>query len=159
MRLFELFDKIAPYEKTFEGSVTTQYSFETSSGELYVVSFKTITAYDPRQWYGKYENITEHSVEISFSKMGPSSYQIHVTNTGDSFEVMATVLNIIEEYLQTNTPPSLFFTGRRDEGGRTKLYDRLADKMKNLQGYHLIEKPTFGRNYLYIFKRHNNEAV
>ena len=149
MRLFELFDKVANFTKTL-----SYYEFDTSSGTQYFVQFGRIYEYNPKEWYAKYENIVEDSVEINFAKIDSNGKIVHtLTNTGDAFEVMATVLKIIEDYLQNHEPPSIYFTGDRSDGGRTKLYDRLADKINNIKGYRLVEKTTFGRNYLYIFKR------
>jgi hypothetical protein len=95
-----------------------------------------------------------------------SSLTAALTGTGDSFEIFATISDIITSFCKKYSPDILWFTGKRDEStsikkhniplvttknSRTKLYDRLIASVGNkIEGYYaLLPKINVQGNYVY----------
>lgn len=147
MRLFELFDKIANYEKAGHGS----YTFKTSSYDKYKVVFREIENYR-RDWLLD-EDIVDSIVEVYFLQYDGAWLSTGITGAGNAFEVMATVLEIMKDYLTQMRPPIIFFSADNKEVSRTRLYDRMVKSVSNIDGYDLLNVVKGKVDTYYIFKR------
>ena len=76
--------------------------------------------------------------EINFTVEG----KLDVTGTGDEVLVFSTVLDIIKDFIHSETPQKVEFHSELEKGNnykdsRTKLYNRLVKKFANQYGYNL----------------------
>ena len=76
--------------------------------------------------------------EINFTVEG----KLDVTGTGDEVLVFSTVLDIIKDFIYSETPQKIEFHSELEKGNnykdsRTKLYNRLVKKFANQYGYDL----------------------
>ena len=52
-----------------------------------------------------------------------------LTGGGDAVAIFSTVINELQDFVRKYRPPLLVFTGAYDDPSRTKLYDRLANRL------------------------------
>lgn len=60
----------------------------------------------------------------------PTSYGI--TKTGGSFAIFATMAEILKDFVQKKKPRRIHFTSRTNEPSRTRLYQRLVDRVSSM---------------------------
>jgi hypothetical protein len=112
IELFESFDKPYKFEPYNITKTDKQYGFETSQGEYYIVSM-LMNSFDE-------DKTTLIAFETEDGNMG-------MTNKGDAFRVMATVIDIIKKekkFLQKAN--IIHFEADSQDKGRQKLYARLG---------------------------------
>ncbi len=114
MKLMELFNSTYKYQTT-AGPGSFQASFNTDDGSL--IKFKS-SRFDGN-W------------EISFTSSDENGDRTYdATNRGDAFKIMATIKAIIEEFLETSNPKSVYWTGEMDSG-HAKLYSRMMANFRH----------------------------
>ena len=136
MHIFELFDaptshptRWRDYGSRASGSKIAQTQF--TSDRVLEVFF----LYRPPEY-----------VSISFSV----DNSMGITNSGDHFEVFATVAANIKEWLKTNSPTFIKFTAASDEPSRVKLYQRMASRIPgytNISNNEELWPPNFDTRY------------
>jgi len=112
--LTELFTQPYPYRF---GSTGNWAEFKAADGSDVEVRFNKFNDY--------------RVINISFERNGRYS----LTGAGDSFKIMATVVKIVGEWIQSKTPPIIMFTADLDEPSRVQLYARLTQKLIQQFGY------------------------
>lgn len=112
--LTELFTQPYPYRF---GSTGNWAEFKAADGSNVEVRFNKFNDY--------------RVINISFERNGRYS----LTGAGDSFKIMATVVKIVGEWIQSKNPPIIMFTADLDEPSRVQLYARLTQKLIQQFGY------------------------
>lgn len=114
--------------------------FSTSSGDKVEVIFQIL---DPRGLW-----------EVAFSR----NERTDVTNEGDAFRIMATVLDIVRIFAVKKKPEILTFSSANVEkggssSGRTRLYKTIVKKYAPSFGYSLEDLDDMGDNAMFYIKR------
>lgn len=52
-----------------------------------------------------------------------------ITGSGDEFKVFSTVVEIVKKFITTNPVDSLTFTAEKTQGNRSRLYQRMVDRL------------------------------
>ena len=112
--LTELFTQPYPYQFDSTGNWA---EFKAADGSDVEVRFNKFNDY--------------RVINISFDRNGRYS----LTGDGDSFKIMATVVKIVGEWIQSKNPPIIMFTADLDEPSRVQLYARLTQKLIQQFGY------------------------
>ena len=91
--------------------------------------YKVLLAYDEDPYPGVTISFTHH-------RAGDAKGTHAMTNTGDAFRVMATVKEIVLEYINRHWGKidKITFSGKADERGRVTLYKRLAQMLTEYLG-------------------------
>ena len=91
--------------------------------------YKVLLAYDENPYPGVTISFTHH-------RAGDAKGTHAMTNTGDAFRVMATVKEIVLEYINRHWGKldKIIFSGKADERGRVTLYKRLAQMLTDYLG-------------------------
>ena len=97
--------------------------------ELRGPHYKVLLAYDEDPYPGVTISFTHH-------RAGDAKGTHAMTNTGDAFRVMATVKEIVLEYINRHWGKldKITFSGKADERGRVTLYKRLAQMLTDYLG-------------------------
>lgn len=148
MKLFELFDHAVPYKlrKTkfgFEGTFTIGeqgYVFLASEAmpetaeALRYMEWEMGTTLNPHADYEAFERAVEEfpSYEISFRLSG-QQINYDMSGTGEQYKVFTTVMNMISDVVRKKAPVEIHFDSK--EASRTKLYDRMVQKIASTFGY------------------------
>jgi hypothetical protein len=101
---------------------------------------------------------------IHFERQSPKgSYRDNISGQGDAFKIYATVLKIIEKFINKKKPKSVTFNAKKTEfdsdakekevKSRAKLYDRLINKFASKMGYRLSRKVDTSGMAFYILDR------
>lgn len=131
----EALDSSYPYEKEEED----KYKFTTDAGIFYKVHFQG-----------------EDLVQVAFSAILPGEEDTFrpdktiSTGTGDSIKVFGTVIKIIQEYMDTHKPKTLYFTSD-NEPNRIKLYNTLMSRVEKRLPDYYADKPIdlrYGKAYM-----------
>lgn len=123
----ELFDKKYKWKWLDLGQKQGIARFKTSDGGTIVVLF------------GKYKS---GAWDVEFEKDGDYSK----TNEGDQFAIMATVMDIIKDFVESVQPPELIFSAEKDPkpgarmDSRPNLYKRMVSKFAAAAGYQVDQK-------------------
>ena len=112
--LTELFTQPYPYRF---GSTGNWAEFKAADGSNVEVRFNKFNDY--------------RIINIVFERNG----RYTLTGAGDSFKIMATVVKIVSEWIQSKNPPIIMFTADLDEPSRVQLYARLTQKLIQQFGY------------------------
>jgi hypothetical protein len=139
----EAFDKPYRWSKSQEDDTWSKYHAMTDAGDKLKVVFE--------KW-------STGIVNIVFDIDGA----VGITGEGDAFRVMATVLDIIKDYVVNNEPESLRFTANKEEyfgqsskeiQSREKLYNKMIDRFASKAGYKVkLDKNNYSTNYKLIKK-------
>jgi ribosomal protein S18 acetylase RimI-like enzyme len=114
----ELFNK--PYDTTPKDDDNFpddwHYEFSTDDGSKYIIS-----VFDPYDY-----------PMIAFAQLKDGEYVDDTTNTGDAFRILATVGEVIKKFVTDMEPDQFSFAGVVDDPSRLKLYDRIAQYIKQV---------------------------
>lgn len=116
MLVQEILSSAYKYKVTHEGDSLYRASFDAGDRAIHVDLAKI-----PR---------TGEHWELAFEerKAGkPGS--MGVTGSGDEFKVFATVIEITQEFMREYKIDSLSFTADKSEGNRSRLYQRMVDRL------------------------------
>ena len=91
--------------------------------------YKVLLAYDEDPYPGV-------TITFTYHRPGDAKGTHAMTNTGDAFRVMATVKEIVLEYINRHWGKldKITFSGKADERGRVTLYKRLAQMLTDYLG-------------------------
>ncbi len=138
MKLFELFNRILPYNWTIDESDMGEATFEVGKN-TYSVLITNLN--DDNTWK------VEFALHQRNSK-GKMIYNINMSGTGHSLEVMSTVVAICEEWFSKHKAQHITMSGATPR--RLSLYTRLLRTLKptwkiNIQ-LHVITASAPGSN-------------
>lgn len=92
-------------------------------------------------------------VNLSFSVDG----SVGITGQGDAFKIMATVLDVIKDFIKNHEPKGIKFTADKEEGeseewqSREKLYSKMIERFATTVGYKVkLNKNKFGTVFTLI---------
>jgi len=132
----EIFNEIYQYKKTAEDS----YTFYTAKGDKIEVIFSGMEA----------PPFLDYGVEISFARNNLTK----LNNEGDAFKILGTVLDIIKkEKNKLKEYDPVYFTAKKSESGRVKLYNifsKKLQKMLNKKYMHIITYNRYNKEIFYI---------
>lgn len=119
MRINELFNKSYSYQWTTKGQSPVA-SFKTSGGDAVTVYFEMMS----------FKPVTYN---ISFER----NDRVDVSNEGDAFAILSTVMKVIKEFVASKSPDELVFHAQHgeDELSRANLYGRMLKKFAASGGY------------------------
>jgi hypothetical protein len=143
MRLYELFDKVAKWEWTYQSDKI--YVAKTARLELTIEFFTS--EHDQNEW------------NVSFLR----GKTVKPTGTGNEFEIFSTVLAVIADFIQERQPEAIAFTAA-DTASRVKLYNRMVSKFAATNGFTVTTMASFDHetdvNFTdYVLTRKNNETL
>jgi hypothetical protein len=145
MKLFELFDKIAPYKKIHDDDDILDYQF-TINDTNFEANFFKLNPNEP--W-----EIMFNDTDISNQYQKPENDEesgMGMTNKGNAIQVMSTIIAITKEFLKLKKPTEITFSSGNQS--KTKLYLRLI-KMFQQSGWKLsTEKDEQGYTNFHLFK-------
>jgi len=107
-----------------------EWKEDTVSAKLYTAEF---SVYDLNYKFVAERSVLEGTWYINFSNT-LSKYEL--SNTGKSFSVFATILDIFRKFMKTKNPDTIIFQAK--EPSRIKLYDRMAKQLERM-GFTLSE--------------------
>jgi hypothetical protein len=153
-------DEFAALHRTESKEVVTElankpYPFKAENDiDYYIADFITDAGI-------KYEVIIEangeNSVEVSFySVNNKTNYSISsITNTGDAFRVLATVMLVVKTYLNKYKKITTFeFNADKSEPSRVKLYNAFVKILpKFIPTFKIKETEDIGDAVIYTFKK------
>ena len=146
MKLYEIFDKIAPYKKTWESDDILDYEFIINNTK-FETSFYKPEPNDP--W-----NITFSDLDAEIQNaQNDEESGMGMTNKGNAFQVMSTVIAIIKEFLKLKKPTEIVFSSSNDS--RTKLYLRLT-KLLQQAGWKLYTEKDDADGYTHFYLQFNS---
>jgi hypothetical protein len=119
----------------FHESLTTvaPWKWETSIGREQIAKFGIEGVDYNVVFFRNSEGVT--SVEFSITRKNLNASLYGKTNTGNEYAVFGTVIAIIKDYVQRNSPNALYFTGRGQS--RRRLYARFVELAnRQFPGYH-----------------------
>jgi gamma-glutamylcyclotransferase (GGCT)/AIG2-like uncharacterized protein YtfP len=124
-QLSETLDQPYPYSLVYETPTKSVYKFTTSTGLDYTVEFEG-----------------SNHVSTAFYLHKPNgSTSTFITNTGDSFRVISTVVKIIKRFIKEYSPNILWFSSYESEPSRAKLYRTIIKLLlRNNSDYHFKEE-------------------
>ena len=135
MKLFEVLDKHVEWEwehNEAEGGVAL-----FKIGEYY---YRVIFEHD-HNYYDHAMDDMEHPPEFFTGIMilirheDDNQWTSTATNTGNEFQVFATVSAIMQEFIKQHKPEAISFSAHADEPTRVRLYKRFVRKLATI-GYH-----------------------
>ena len=127
MRLFELFDKVAEWEWD-DGAIRNAVAKFQVGDRSYNIQFDKDTFDTEYLSMFDFENENAVICDVTFYMAGsrPSGKRgIDITGTGKAFEVFATVKDIIDSFVNTNSGID-YLHFEASEESRMKLYDRFV---------------------------------
>ena len=135
MKLFEVLDRHVEWEWKRHNDNYTEAEFRIGRRDVRVMF---VIHYNPNTDKMDMEDPPEYLREIIFGSKDKdepeSEYSPKITNTGNEFEVFATVTKIIQAFVNKHSPPALMFKALVSEPSRVKLYKRFA-KVLEKHGY------------------------
>lgn len=142
MILTEIFDQAARFH------IAGNEGEFSLNGKNYIVDFLPTDEEDD-------EAEDPDSVEVSFGLRNTTGFGAHdykLQGTGDEFQVFATVIKIIQHYVDTyNTNCSqIVFSAKMNEQSRVKLYDRMVARMAT--GWQVSKKVRHGELFYTLTK-------
>ena len=76
------------------------------------------------------------TIELGFAMRGKSlDWTSDITEAGDQFRVLATVVEVARDYLEKYKPKTIVFRADDSQPTRVKLYKRLAQYVERAFGY------------------------
>lgn len=137
-----------PYETwaLYKTENRTEVFFETEAGNEYKVKIGHSLAVDG-------------AIELGFSMRGNGAeWSSDITEAGDQFRVLATVVKVASDYLEKYKPKTIVFRADASQPTRVKLYKRLAQYVESAFGYKrdksLTTMEDHGMNFeVFLFNR------
>jgi len=119
-----------PYPWKLESKKPTQWaaSFQTRDGRKIKIAILLQRA-------GWYEILFGEEIE---TKKGVV-HDLSMTGRGDAFRVVATVIEVVKEFVQSQKPEKMVFKADSSQSGRVRLYRTLAHKAAKLFGMNVEE--------------------
>lgn len=155
------------YEAEFSGEYTydvvfrcTRLSFVTNQSHGTAIEWECMFSPNWDSWdkmrdkdYHRRQAAMDAGKVPSNRRIGP----YRTTGAGDEFRVMATVVNIMLDFMKREKPDVIKFTADQDEPSRAKLYKRLTEKV------HTMAPDYFGKAYpaydgQYVFRLIRRDA-
>ena len=128
----ELFEKPYRWQLKKDDEKRVMYQAVTDTGDRLRIDFE--------KWSGGIVN-------LSFSVDG----SVGITGQGDAFKIMATVLDVIKDFIKNHEPKRIKFTADKEEGeseeweSREKLYSKMIERFAKKVGYKVkFNKNKFG---------------
>ena len=78
--------------------------------------------------------------------------QVDVTGTGDEFTIFATVFDILDDFINQESPKVIEFEALKSDQSRIKLYDRFVKRFASRRGYDSKRRDS-GRDSKFILTR------
>jgi hypothetical protein len=129
----ELFDKAAQWKVTHEQINGYVADFQIDDGQYQVTCI---------YWGGS------KFWEVFFYRNGDSSK----TNTGNEFQVFATVKEIVDSFITKFKPMQIKFMAENHEPSRVKLYQRIANQLKTKYGF-ILKVEDSGVNHCFYLSK------
>ena len=134
----EAFDKPYRWQLKTDNEIQAKYQAVTDAGDKLQVTFaKSVTGID----------------DLSFAISG----EVGITGGGDAFRIMATVLDVIRDYIKNNDPEGIKFTANKeryfdkdseDPQSREKLYTKMIERFAKKAGYKVkLDRNRFSTHY------------
>jgi len=140
----EAFDKPYRWQLKQDDEIQAKYQSVTDAGDKLKVTFS-------KGWSRGIDNII-------FTVAGETG----ITGEGDAFRIMATVLDIIKDYIVNHEPKGMKFTANKEEyfgvdskeaQSREKLYTKMIERFAKKAGYQVkLDKNKYSTNYKLIRK-------
>ena len=87
--------------------------------------------------------------EIEFRK----NYSVNASGEGDEFKIFSTVIAVIKEFIEQESPGVVMFYASKDDGdSRAKLYTRMVKRFASKMGYTSQSSDVFGAE-VYTLKK------
>ena len=129
--IVEVFNRPAKWEWVDAGPYLKVAEFVTTGGLKYAVRFAD---YEDGYW------------SLTFSIEQEDLKSMRVSGTGDQFEVMATVIDVLNRFIAQVKPTQITLSADPDEPSRVKLYRRFVRYAQNkIPGYRMSEPETDDR--------------
>lgn len=128
MKLIELnesLDSAYPYEIKRRYATFFSAFFETPNGRVNVMFDKDIAREEDEA--SRWELVFTREV-ISKEQPNDIAYTTGKTGQGNELQVFATVLVIVQEFIQRYHPDIVEFTSDKEDGNRSSLYTRLVKR-------------------------------
>ena len=146
------------YEAQFQGEYgydivikCTRLSFMTNKSHGTAVEWEFIFAPDFISWSKMLDkHYIKRQADMDAGRV-PSNRRIgqyRATGAGDEFRVMATIVNIMLDFMKREKPDVIMYTANMDEPSRAKLYKRLTEKV------HTMAPDYFGKVYPFVNGEH-----
>ena len=143
--LTESFDSPYPYRwDVVVPNEIIEVVFKTDSGDDVVVEIERYGEERLNKW------------ELGFYRNGEQD----VTGEGDAMRIFATVIKIIQEFIQKHKPNSISFTAAKKEsesldnkGSRQKLYSRMVKRFAGSMGYNVKEQSDIYQSFFTLTKK------
>ena len=123
--LNELFSQSNPFNR-YTNRNNVQYEFSTAEGKRATMVF-LINNFN-------FDFISKRTVngwELFFEVDG----QMHVTGKGETFMVLATVVQIVKDFIEKNNPQVLVFTANKGDRSRADLYATMVKELVRLTDF------------------------
>ena len=158
MKLFEVLDRTIQYKWLTQGRELSMAEFEVG-GKIIRVEFHFMQQGQPEEYD---PSAPKSTIDISFNTRpirGASEYydedeepDYKITGGGSEYEIFATVMRIVFEYVKKNKPNAISFTADDDEPSRVKLYDRFVKRF-TASGYKLWKREAAHQGVMWILKK------
>ena len=135
----EAFDKPYRWQLKQDDEIQAKYQSVTDAGDKLKVTFS-------KGWSRGIDNII-------FTVAGETG----ITGEGDAFRIMATVLDIIKDYIVNHEPKGMKFTANKEEyfgvdskeaQSREKLYTKMIERFAKKAGYKVkLDKDKYSTHY------------
>ena len=139
----EAFDNPYRWQKKKDDDIRADYQAVTDAGDKLKVTFaKSVTGID----------------NLTFAIGG----EVGVTGEGDAFRIMATVLDIIKDYITNNEPKGIKFAANKEEyfgkdseklQSREKLYNKMIERFASKAGYKVKSNKDKYSTYYKLIKK------
>ena len=136
--MIEAFDKPYRWQLKKDDEIQAKYQAVTDAGDKLRIDFE--------KWSVGIDNLT-------FSVGG----SVGTTGEGDAFRIMATVLDVVKDYIKNNEPKGIQFTANKDEyfgqdsekiQSREKLYTKMIERFAKKAGYKVkLDKDKYSTHY------------
>ena len=136
--ILELFNKVYNYKVSYHLKNDVSYKFVTDDGRIFYVIFDT---FDYKFGY--------KALTIDFGEKKGSKLIMNITNDGNAFSILSTVINIVMKYFNKERDIDIIFISAYDyEPTKVSLYGKLIDRFSTL-GYKVVDK--FRDSGYYVF--------
>lgn len=133
--LSEALNTIYPSEITSDSADDYNASFTTSADVNYVVHI---------------EEVGDGEAEVQFYNTDVEQHKSQlITNTGDAFAVLATVIAVIQQYIKKYRPTQIEFTA--EEPSRAKLYSALSKRLASIMPEYNFTERDLGSQIVFSF--------
>jgi hypothetical protein len=100
----------------------------------------------------------DDDVHVSFDAMIDGKSSMGMTGTGSANRVLATVIDIVQSFLEDRQPKGFHFTAFADEGSRVSLYKRMARTL-HAPGYDLEVTHDMKSQTIFLYTKTGRSTV